>query len=140
MKTLNWRVPVVMLALLPFGCSPAKTSDTMGIDGLISALRQNGATVELGEPIQQGFLTVEGRSVSINGGEVQVFEYASSDALEADASLVSADGGSVGTTMISWMDTPHFYKGGRVLVIYVGNDPAVMAALTAILDPQFAGR
>ncbi len=60
--------------------------------------------------------------------------------MEADASKVSPDGGSVGTSMMSWIGPPHFLKKGRILVLYVGSDTKTLDALVSAMGPQFAGR
>jgi hypothetical protein len=41
--------------------------------------------------------------------------------------------------MVSWMDTPHFYKTGKIIVLYVGSDTTVLELLEGVLGPQFAG-
>ena len=106
----------------------------------VDALRAAGATVEPSEPITQVFFTPEGNILKVNGADVQVFEYESEEAMEAEASQVTPDGGSIGTTMVTWMDTPHFYKAGRIIVLYVGSDGAILSLLEEVLGPQFAGR
>jgi hypothetical protein len=53
--------------------------------------------------------------------------------------LVSADGGSVGTSSMSWMATPHFYQAGKLLVLYVGDNAVVADMLESALGSQFAG-
>ncbi len=40
----------------------------------------------------------------------------------------------------TWVAPPHFFQEGRVLVLYAGADQTVLAALTELLGPQFAGR
>jgi hypothetical protein len=60
--------------------------------------------------------------------------------MEADAAQVAPDGGSIGTSMVTWVATPHFYKTGRILVLYVGDDQAILDLLEGALGPQFAGR
>jgi hypothetical protein len=60
--------------------------------------------------------------------------------MEAEAAQVAEDGGSIGTSMVNWVESPHFYKLGRTLVLYVGEDPTVKSLLEGILGPQFAGR
>jgi hypothetical protein len=42
--------------------------------------------------------------------------------------------------IVDWVAPPHFFLKGRVLVLYVGSDPAVLAALRAVLGAQVAGR
>ncbi len=107
---------------------------------LVNHLDGAGANVELGDPVEQPFFTVPGQGIKVNGADVQVFEYESAEAMEADAGQVSADGGSIGTSMVSWMEAPHFFKAGRVLVLYVGEDAAVLDLLKGALGGQFAGR
>jgi hypothetical protein len=50
-----------------------------------------------------------------------------------------ADGSPVGTTMITRIDTPHFYQSGKIIVLYVGNNPEVIEILTELLGPKFVG-
>jgi hypothetical protein len=69
---------------------------------------------------------------------VQVFEYVSEEEVLKEAMQVSADGSSVGTTMITWIDTPHFYQSGKIIFLYVGNTPQVIEILTEVLGPQYA--
>ena len=41
--------------------------------------------------------------------------------------------------MITWIDTPHFYKAGKIIVLYIGSDATVLDLLKGALGPQFAG-
>ena len=107
---------------------------------LIAALEASGATVELGEPITQPFFSPEGNIINVNGADVQVFEYESAEAMENEAAQVDPDGGSIGTTMVTWVDTPHFYKAGSMIVLYVGSDETVLGLLESVMGAQFAGR
>ena len=120
--------------------SPAAAPLVEDQAGLVAALQAAGATVEVGDSVLQDFFSPEGHSIKINGQDVQVFEYESAEAMEVEASLVAPDGGSVGTSMMMWMDAPHFYKTGRVLVIYIGSDAAVISLLENVIGPQFAGQ
>jgi hypothetical protein len=133
-------VVMMFAACAPQGESPAEPVEEADLGSLSQALRAAGATIESSETISQPFFSVEGRILKVNDADVQVFEYKSAEALEADAAQVSTDGGSVGTSMISWMATPHFFKSGRVLVLYVGDDAAILDLLTDALGGQFAGR
>ena len=81
-----------------------------------------------------------GTTVNLNGESVQVFEYDSAETMESDAVLVDADGGTIGTSMVSWMATPHFYKKGRILVLYIGDNQEMLRLLESVLSAQFAGR
>lgn len=107
---------------------------------LIDSLRGAGATVEPGDEVEQAFFTVKGQIIKVNGADVQVFEYESAEAMEDDAVQVAPDGGSIGTSMVMWVEAPHFYKAGRILVLHLGEDQTILDLLEGALGPQFAGR
>ena len=145
---------IVLISMLFAACTPRPQTTNMaatpvaivqgdpteGQASLMINLQNAGAQVELGDPVVQPFFTMQGKILKVNGADVQVFEYASAEAMEADAALVSADGGSVGTSMISWMATPHFFKSDSMIVLYVGDDDSILTALQSALGEQFAGR
>jgi hypothetical protein len=107
---------------------------------LIAALQAADATVETGEPISQPIFSVEGNIIKVNGVDVQVFEYENTEAMELDSSQIAPDGSSNATTMITWVEPPHFFKAGRIIALYVGSDEAVLGLLESTLGSQFAGR
>jgi len=138
-----------VFALMMSGCGNVSTriSPTESIEpafvvdqaDLVTTLQASGATVETGEPVTQAFFSPQGSILKVNAADVQVFEYESVEAMETEASQVAPDGGSIGTSMVTWMDTPHFYKAGRLIVLYVGSDAALLSLLENALGPQFAG-
>lgn len=133
---------LLMVVMLFAACAP-QGDESVAVEDLGSlsqALRTAGATIESTETIKQDFFTVDGRILKVNDVDMQVFEYKSSEAMEAEAALVAPDGGSVGTSMMMWMATPHFFKSGSVLVLYVGDDSATLDLLKSVLGEQFAGR
>jgi hypothetical protein len=90
--------------------------------------------------VSQPFFSVKGHIITVKGEQVQVFQYAKVEKAEVEAKMVDAAGSSVGTNMMTWMARPHFYRSGRLIVLYVGSDSSVINALTKFLGPQFAGR
>lgn len=161
MKYQTFVVTLLVLALAIGGCTiaappstqpspsptvtlpPGTASHGNPIGGhveFVDALRAADATVEPSEPITQAFFSPEGNILKVNGEDVQVFEYESEEAMEAEAAQMAPDGGSNATTMITWVDTPHFYKAGRIIVLYVGSNAAILSLLEEVLGPQFAGR
>jgi hypothetical protein len=60
--------------------------------------------------------------------------------MELESSQIAPDGSSNATTMITWVDDPHFYKAGGIIALYVGSDDAVLSLLESVLGPQYAGR
>jgi hypothetical protein len=128
------------------GCtdSPSPTAETpndiVDVSTFVTALRRSGATVELGGLVSQPFFSVGGQIVRVNGEDVQVFVYADEASARADASRVSADGSQIGTSILTWVAPPHFYRSGRVVALYVGSTGQIQSLLENLLGPQFAGR
>lgn len=107
---------------------------------LVKKLRSQGARVKLtGERVEQPFFSVPARILNINGVGVQVFQYSSVSAAHKEALLVSSDGMTVGTSKPSWMAPPHFFRNGRLIVLYLGTDPTILKTLHGALGKQFAG-
>ena len=67
-----------------------------------------------------------------------MFEYPSVTRADSDASKVSPTGSPIGQSQVSWMDTPHFYKRDRVIVLYVGHSADVLRMLEGVLGEPFA--
>ncbi|HEX2995919.1 MAG TPA: hypothetical protein VHP14_13935 [Anaerolineales bacterium] len=143
-------VVLMLVLVLAVGLSACANNAPTGISSLppavedqaslMAALQAEGATVEIGDPITQDFFSVEGQTVKVNGADLQVFEYENAAAMEEAASQVAPDGGSIGTSMVTWIDPPHFYKVGRIIVLYLGNDQAVLDLLDKVMGSQFAGQ
>lgn len=106
---------------------------------LIDTLRAAGATVEPAGEVEQAFFSPLGFVITVNGVDVQTFEYPDEAAAKAEANQVAPDGSSIGTTMVTWVETPHFYRQSRLIVLYVGADADTLALLESVLGPQFAG-
>ena len=131
----------VVATLILTACGGGSVSaQGYGSEEFLKELREKGAQAESGESIEQVFFSVIGTAVDLNGESVQVFEYDSAETMESDAILIDADGGTIGTSMVSWMATPHFFKKGRILVLYVGDNTETLELLESVLGAQFAGR
>lgn len=117
----------------------AQTIDSL--EALIVALTEAGLSVEEDESVDQPFLNTEGQLLTINKeASLQVFVYDTEADATTDADTIAPNGGSAGTSMLAWLDTPHFYRSGKMIVIYVGSDTMLISVLENILGPQFAGR
>ena len=145
MKRYTLSLFLLLFAFAVSGCGKATPSPTdipIAEDqaSLIAGLEAAGATVEVGDSVIQDFFTPEGNIITVNGADLQVFEYESDDAMESEASQVAPDGGSVGTSMMMWMDAPHFYKSGRIIVLYIGSSEDTLNLLQTVIGRQFAGQ
>jgi len=121
----------------PVAATPAVITDTTSFVAALDAL---GAQVQVVDRVSQPFFSPEGVIVTVAGKNVQIFEYASAAAMEGEAFQVAADGKSVGTSTVNWVGAPHFYKSGRIIVIYTGDDAGVLSLLSRAMGPQFAGQ
>ena len=146
-KKSSLLVIVIFLAGLLTACSVSGESNitptpdlyVFDKEGLIAALNAADAVREVGDPVLQEYFSVGGASVKVRESDILVFEYESNEAMEADASLVTLDGSSIGATMLTWVSTPHFFKAGRIIVLYIGDDAEMLSQLQSLLDAQFAG-
>jgi hypothetical protein len=107
---------------------------------LVANLRAAGASVKPGEEVDQPFFSVTGKMIEVQGEGVQVFQYLSAAEADGQAALVSPSGSTIGTTKVHWIGPPHFYKKGKLLVLYVGDDHNLLKALEAALGRKFAGQ
>ena len=108
---------------------------------LIDPLLATSAEVKVtGEVVSEGIFSVDGRVFEVYGETVQVMNYGDAAALEAEATRISPDGSSVGTTMVMWVGSPHFFRTESLIALYVGESASVLEALTKVMGPQFAGR
>lgn len=118
-------------------------------------LRGKGFTVERVAEALQPFLRTYGATLRLSGGGlaqpaelIHAYVYDDPALAAADAQRVQPDtsvswtepDGSGMAISFVWAAPPHFFQEGRVLVLYAGTDQTVLAALTGLLGPQFAGR
>ena len=109
------------------------------LDALVEALKAKGLSVVRAGGVTQPFFSVEGRALNVAGENVQVFQYRTAAAAAKEAGRISPDGSGTGTSMVTWVGTPHFFRGGKLIVLYVGDDSKVLEALRSSLGTQFAG-
>jgi hypothetical protein len=108
------------------------------VSGLAGLLRSAGYTVEPAGQVQQPFFSVGGQVLVVDGEEVQLFTYPDAAAAAAEAAQIAPGAGSVGTTMLSWVATPHFFSQDRTIALYVGEKQSVIAALEGVFGPAIA--
>lgn len=113
-----------------------------GYTNLVNDLRANGAQVESAGEVSQPFFSVKGKIINVTGKDlqVQVFAYVNAAAANSEASEVASDGSSIGKSHPFWNAPPHFYKKGKIIVLYVGDNKTVMKVLETVLGKQFAGK
>ncbi len=143
---------IVMVTLVLTACAasaaaldatPVPVSHGNEIGGyveLVDALRAAGATVDPAGKVEQTFFSVGGQVIQLIGADVQVFEYADEKTRQAESEGISADGTTVGVTMLTWVDQPNFWAKGQVIVLYVGKDEAILGLLDHTLGDRITNR
>ena len=125
------------------GAEPTSLSDEDYVS-LVDNLRAAGATVDPAGTESAHYFAPQGQVLTVNGERVQAFEFGSAEEADAAAGGVSATGSSIVTTladgmkkssMITWVVPPHFYKAGKLIVLYVGCDSDVIDALRETMGP-----
>jgi len=115
-------------------------SDVYNYASFVDALEKKDTSVELVEILEDNPFSIPGFVVSVNGEHIQVYEFISATKAHDATLLVSEDGTEIGTSMILWMDEPHFYNKGNVIVQYIGHNPEMLSLLDSLLNKQFAGQ
>ena len=115
---------------------------------LVDNLRAAGATVDPAGTESGSYFAPQGQLLTVNGEGISAYEFGSAEEADAGAEGVSASGSSIVTTfadgtgistMVTWVESPHFYKAGKLIVLYVGCDSDVIDVLQETMGPQFAG-
>lgn len=114
----------------------------MGLDRamFLAKLSDKGASIENQEAVAYEFFSVEGMNVNVNGKRITIFEYPSVKAAEMDSSAIT-DGFEFEAKngvrmMVDWIDMPHFYREGKIIVLYVGRDQKTLSLLEEILGKR----
>ncbi|KAF6242898.1 hypothetical protein C6988_06935 [Nitrosopumilus sp. b1] len=105
----------------------------------LEAINSRGLAFELIETANDSSFSVPMKTLSISGIETHVYEFETDQDAQMASKTVSSDGTQIGNNVIRWMDTPHFYTQGKLIVLYVGQNPEITSLLDSLLGNQFAG-
>ena len=113
-------------------------NDITSYADLVKALKDKGYSsvneIEPGKKFPSSFFSVNARYIKIDGEIVSIYEFDSSQIAVSQADTISKDGNHVGNNYISWVDTPHFFLQGNLIVNYVGKNKKTLSDLNMILD------
>ena len=130
------------LALIVLGCEESRVDissfpESVGVETrqLVLALRNAGATSEVAEtiPPSSSLFSTPTTRIRVDGADVFVFEFAS--VAETDAAVARLPAILAVTT---FPVRPHFYRGNRIIVLYVGTDSAIISRLERLLGRPIA--
>ncbi len=69
--------------------------------------------MEIGDQVSPIFFSPDAGIIKAIGADLQLFAYESAESMENQAPQVTADGGSIGTARVTWLEKPYFYQAGR---------------------------
>jgi hypothetical protein len=128
-------------AVAGVGCgdSSASPDASAAVDALVARLNAAGLAVVRAGQVDQPFFSVRGEVLAAGTNQIQVFAFPAASAAAAAAATVSRDGTTIGTTIVTWVAPPHFYRSENLVVLYVGSDATVLSSLARVLGAPFAG-
>ena len=119
--------------------SSPEASPSDPVAGLGAALQAAGAEVRRTGAFPTEPLGGQGIGLCVAGQEVRVYIYPTTQEREAVAARIDpADPSNLGTSIVDWAGNPKFWQADRIIVLSLGNDPAVEAGLTSVLGQPFA--
>lgn len=104
-----------------------------------SALKSRGLNVKQITEISDSFFSVPVVVLTVGGAEIQTYEFPLASDTETAKSIISKDGSQIGEYPVRWIEPPHFYSNGKLIVQYIGKNPEITSLLESMLGSQFAG-
>lgn len=117
--------------------APASNQVT-DFNSFVTLLKAGGATVSLGQTVSQAAFPVSGKSITVNGEDVLVFEFTSVSNREATSNLISSNGTSLGNQVLTWAGSPTIWAAGQLIVVYMGTSSTTRQQLDGILGNPIA--
>jgi hypothetical protein len=105
-------------------------------DMLVNDLTAAGLEPTPAGTVMQPFFDVTAQILTVNGQDIQVFEFPDAQARLAAENTISATGEVIGTFQPAWLDIPNFWSHGRILVLFIGDDFNVIQRLDQILGER----
>jgi hypothetical protein len=82
------------------------------------------------------FFSVYARNIEVDGKVISIYEFKDEETAEAESATITGAGYIIGNAMVDWVDTPHFYTKGKLIVNYVGKDEKLLKDLESILGKE----
>ncbi len=110
-----------------------------GTQKLVTDLQGAGASVVEHGSFQTTPLSGRGVVLCVLGRPIQVYEYASAaERTKASADIDPTDPSHIGNSIVEWRGNPRFWQRDRIIIQYLGQDPAVEGILSSVIGPPFA--
>jgi len=120
----------------------AKVKDVVNTKDFIFNLTEAGYKVIKDTEGSNNELFVSGKLTVIeaDGNKISIYEYGNSEDMEKASRGISKEGTSIGGTKYEFINRPHFYKKGNIIVGYIGGNKSLIKEIKKIMGEQFAGQ
>lgn len=133
------------VATLLVGCAtPAAPSPTgpgagTSVEHFVAALAGAKGDVRRAGAFDSTPLQGQASLLCVGNEEVRVYAFSSDQERASVASRIDPkDPTHIGTSIVEWSGNPRFWQADRIMVLYLGEDPATETRLTAVLGQPFA--
>jgi len=150
MKKFRIILVMVLFVMILSGCSNTevgqqiKSKDNTVInqqvidyDTFFTALKINGyspeAIIQTQGDTDHSLFSVPSKGIKLNGGSVIVYEFSDNDIALFQSKTISNDGSQIGYAQIEWIDQPHFYVQGKIIVGCIGSSQTLLNDLSKII-------
>ncbi len=113
----------------------------MGRPEFLTALNQQGLEIVSSAPqdrLTQPLFSVPDDPMLVNGEVVHVYAYEQQGQANAEQVRITDNGVELNGQIVQLQGTPHFFRAGRLIVLYLGQDQTVLQALQNILGPEIS--
>jgi hypothetical protein len=147
-RLLLWGMASIALIVAIFLIYLFSTTEGMNLqskDAFVKELENRGYSIEHTTKVAEDKwdFDVPRQTVATDRAIFSIYEFSSEeDAIKA-ASYISPSGSSIRkpkqSIFISWSGLPHYYCGGKLIVLYVGRSPKILYDMRNIMGKQTAG-
>lgn len=103
------------------------------IDALAARFSDRGARVDLGEAFARPAIADEaGQRLVVDGDLLETWTFADEHRARAFAERFSTDGRLFDGERLPWTETTHVWTSGPMVVMYLGDEPHILAAVDAV--------
>jgi hypothetical protein len=134
-------LPVLAVVVAAAACG-SQIPQAADVPSLSESLRAAGLKVS--PPAAMGRLDAalfeaEGSLLVASSEKILAYQFKSEEAATQAAAKVSPDGSGIGNTYVNWSAVPHFYRSGRLIAVYDGEQSLIVSTLAAAMGSPFAG-
>jgi len=117
-----------------------KKDNAFDTETLLTEMNSFNTEYSVDKSAKRDLFSVAPTMIFLGTDKLSVYEYRNIKSMEKDAARISSDGYQIGNNKVSWALEPHFFKKGKILVQYCGDNKKTFDLLEKILGRQFAGR